>query len=105
MYRMGWTTEKMLNYYTEFLGERDKIDDEDLLTKEDKNKYEKDIEILNKNLNTISENHESQISALSKAMDFLLEKVEFGNPEQQKEVMKMSIGERKKSLLQFVKTK
>ncbi len=45
-YRMGWCSEKMLNYYTEFLGERDKIDDEDLLTKEDKNKYEKEIEEL-----------------------------------------------------------
>ena len=48
MYRMGWTTEKMINYYTEFLGERDKIDDEDLLTKEDRNKYESEIESLKK---------------------------------------------------------
>lgn len=43
MYRFGWTKEDKINYYTEFLGRRDKIDDEDMLTKEDKTKYEKEI--------------------------------------------------------------
>lgn len=48
MYRMGWKKEDKILYYSEFLGRRDKIDDEDMLTTEDKNKYEKDIEKLKK---------------------------------------------------------
>ena len=48
MYRMGWKNENKILYYSEFLGRRDKIDDEDMLTIEDKNKYEKDIEKLEK---------------------------------------------------------
>jgi len=46
MYRMGWAREDKIFYYTEFLGRRDKIDDEDMLTTEDKTKYEKDIKKL-----------------------------------------------------------
>lgn len=48
MYRMGWKNEDKIYYYSEFLGRRDKIDDEDMLTKEDKNRYEKEIEKLKK---------------------------------------------------------
>jgi integrase len=48
MYRMGWNKEDKVFYYSEFLGRRDKIDDEDMLTKEDKNKYEQEINILKK---------------------------------------------------------
>lgn len=58
MYRMGWKNEDKIFYYSEFLGRRDKIDDEDMLTVEDKNRYEKDIEKLktqeNKNLELLS---------------------------------------------------
>lgn len=43
MYRMGWKKESKVFYYTEFLNLRDTIDDEDLITKEDKTKYEKQI--------------------------------------------------------------
>lgn len=48
MYRMGWSREDKIFYYTEFLGRRDKIDDEDMLTIEDKTRYEKDIDKLKK---------------------------------------------------------
>jgi len=48
MYKMGWKNENKILYYSEFLGRRDKIDDEDMLTIEDKNKYEKNIEKLRK---------------------------------------------------------
>jgi len=48
MYRMGWSKEDKIFYYSEFLGRRDKIDDEDMLTKEDKSKYESEINNLKK---------------------------------------------------------
>ena len=44
MYRMGWKREDKILYYSEFLGRRDKIDDEDMMTLEDKSKYEKQLE-------------------------------------------------------------
>lgn len=46
MYRMGWSREKMVMYYSEFLGLADQINDDDMVTNEDKTKYEKRIEIL-----------------------------------------------------------
>ncbi|MDM8536019.1 site-specific integrase [Desulfobacterales bacterium HSG17] len=46
MYRMGWKNEDKILYYSEFLGRRDKIDEDDMLTVDDKNKYEKNIEKL-----------------------------------------------------------
>jgi hypothetical protein len=48
MYRMGWSREKMVMYYSEFLGLTDQIDDDDMVTGEEKTKYEKRIEILEK---------------------------------------------------------
>ena len=68
MYRMGWTSEKMLNYYTEFLGERDKIDDEDLLTKEDKNRFESEIEKLKQQVSN-SATKEEVIFLVKKALE------------------------------------
>jgi len=41
MYRMGWTSEKWIKYYSEFLGQNDELSDEDMLTQEDKSKFEK----------------------------------------------------------------
>ena len=41
MYRMGWTSERWIKYYSEFLGQNDEISDEDMLTTEDKSKLEK----------------------------------------------------------------
>ena len=43
MYRMGWSEEKEVRYYSEFLGQSDSIDDEDMVTTEEKTKYEKKI--------------------------------------------------------------
>lgn len=48
MYRMGWSRETMVMYYSEFLGLADQIDDEDMVTSEEKNIYEKRIEFLEK---------------------------------------------------------
>jgi len=44
MYRMGWIKENKVFYYSEFLNLRDTIDDEDLITTEDKNKYETELQ-------------------------------------------------------------
>lgn len=46
MYRMGWAREDKIYYYSEFLGRRDKIDDGDMLTLEDKTNLEKEVESL-----------------------------------------------------------
>lgn len=43
MYRMGWSEEKEIRYYSEFLGLADTIDDEDMITAEEKTHYEKRI--------------------------------------------------------------
>jgi integrase len=48
MYRFGWKREDKVFYYSEVLGQTDKIDDQDMLTLEDKNKYEKGITNISK---------------------------------------------------------
>lgn len=48
MYRMGWSEEKEIRYYSEFLGQADTIDDDDMVTTEEKTKYEKRIALLEK---------------------------------------------------------
>jgi hypothetical protein len=48
MYRMGWSEEKEVRYYSEFLGQADSIDDDNMVTTEEKTKYEKRIELLEK---------------------------------------------------------
>lgn len=46
MYRMGWSQEREIKYYSEFLGQADSIDDQDMVTTEEKTRYEKRIETL-----------------------------------------------------------
>jgi len=55
MYRMGWSEEKEIRYYSEFLGQADSIDDENMITTEEKTKYEKRIEMLEKDRQTTNE--------------------------------------------------
>lgn len=55
MYRMGWSEEKEVKYYSEFLGQADSIDDENMITAEEKTKYEKEIEILKKDRENTNE--------------------------------------------------
>jgi integrase len=49
MYRFGWKREDKVFYYSELLGKHDAIDDDDMVTTEDKTRYEKEIEELKKN--------------------------------------------------------
>jgi integrase len=55
MYRMGWSREKMVIYYSEFLGLSDQIEDDDMVTKEEKTRYEKRIEILERDRQNVNE--------------------------------------------------
>lgn len=55
MYRMGWSREKMVMYYSEFLGLADQIDDEDMVITEEKTKYERRIEKLERDRETTNE--------------------------------------------------
>ena len=55
MYRMGWSEEKEVRYYSEFLGQADSIDDENMVTTEEKTKYEKRIELLEKDRQNTNE--------------------------------------------------
>lgn len=41
MYRMGWSKEEQVKYYSEFLGLSDELSDEDMVTAEDKTKLQK----------------------------------------------------------------
>ena len=66
MYRMAWTSEKLIRYYSEFLGQSDKIRDEDMITKEDRTKYEKEIDALKVQL----ENQEKEMNSKIKSMIF-----------------------------------
>lgn len=46
MYRMGWSRENEVQYYSEFLGMADQIDDADMVTSEQKSVYETRIQVL-----------------------------------------------------------
>lgn len=46
MYRMGWSRENEVQYYSEFLGMADQIDDVDMVTSEQKSVYENRIQAL-----------------------------------------------------------
>lgn len=48
MYRFGWIREDKIFYYSEFLGKRDTIGEDDMFTKEDKTKLEIEIERMKK---------------------------------------------------------
>lgn len=50
MYRMGWTSENLIKYYSEFLGMSDQISDENMVTTEDKTKFEKENESIKQSL-------------------------------------------------------
>lgn len=65
MYRFGWKTTKMIEYYTEFLGMKDNISDDDLLIGSSKTELEKktekleqENEILKESLNSVSKDME-----------------------------------------------
>jgi hypothetical protein len=50
LYRFGWAKESQIHYYTELLGMRDTIAEEDLLTTLDKTEMQKEIATLKEKL-------------------------------------------------------
>lgn len=70
MYRFGWLREDKVFYYSEFLGRRDKIDDEDMMTKEDKTQLELEVGKLKQDLIDMKDNNEH----LNKALWYFFEK-------------------------------
>ena len=55
MYRMGWSEEKEVKYYSELLGLSDDIDDDDMVISEDKSRYEKRINELERDRDKVSD--------------------------------------------------
>lgn len=55
MYRMGWSEEKEVRYYSEFLGLADQIGDDDMVTALDKSIYEQRISTLEKDREKVNE--------------------------------------------------
>lgn len=74
MYRMGWTSEKFVKYYSEFLGQNDELSDEDMLTEEDRSKFQK-LQIDFKSQNKTIKNLEKNVEGLK----YFLEQVALGN--------------------------
>lgn len=73
MYRFGWKNEDKIFYYTEFLDMRDTIDDEDMLTKEDKTLMEKEIDNLKKDLERQMQINKEELKEIKNAIDKLSE--------------------------------
>ncbi len=69
MYRFGWAKETEIRYYSEFLGMSDEISDENLVTAEDKNALQKEVEQLKKQMLTRDENRDQVIHAVNKVED------------------------------------
>lgn len=55
MYRFGWKTFKMVEYYTKFLGMKDTISEDDLLTDITKTDLEKQNQVLENNIELVKE--------------------------------------------------
>lgn len=64
MYRFGWLREDKVFYYSEFFGKRDKIDDEDMMTKEDKTQLELEVGRLKKELIEMKDSNENLVNTL-----------------------------------------
>ena len=58
--RGGWSDDEMLNYYTKFIGLTGQIKREDLLTEDDKNNLQKDIDEMKKDLKIATSDSEKE---------------------------------------------
>lgn len=69
MYRMGWSEEKEVRYYSELLGLADSISDDDMVTTEEKSIYEKRILVLEKDREKVNELIKELLRRISKLQD------------------------------------
>lgn len=67
MYRFGWKKRKMIEYYTEFLGFKDTITEEDLLDPVSKTQLERELEIKDKKIQLL----EDEVKSMSKDLDLI----------------------------------
>ena len=74
MYRFGWKNEKMIHYYSEFLGMKDTIQDEDMFTDISKTELEKEIIKLKKENEKTQEVLEKMQKNNDKIMNFFDDK-------------------------------
>ena len=74
MYRMGWSEEKEIKYYSEFLGLADQINDDDMVTSEDKTIFEKRIELLEKKNQAVNEMVKELVRSVSHLQSLLKKK-------------------------------
>jgi integrase len=78
MYRFGWSRSEKINYYSEFIGMRDNISEEDLLVGTDKTEFERKLEKSEMDNNLLQErinSMESQMSKILELVDGLYEQV------------------------------
>lgn len=66
MYRFGWRGADKIEYYSEFLGVRDKIDDQNMVTSEEKTKFEKEIEQLKSHTSESDERYDLLVEELKR---------------------------------------
>jgi FtsZ-binding cell division protein ZapB len=71
-YRFGWKRSEMIHYYTEFLGMKDTITEEDLCMDNEKNAYERRAE----KAETENRQLQDEVAALHKQMNQILGVVE-----------------------------
>ena len=79
MYRFGWKSEKYIFYYSEFLGMRDKIRDEDMYIDVTKTELEKEVEELKKKVS----------KSVTKEEMMVLFKKAFEKTKQQKQIIEI----------------
>ena len=70
MYRFGWKTEKYILYYTEFLGMRDLIQQEDLYIDITKTELEKEMQQLKEKFNKSEEEKEKNMEFIFNVLGF-----------------------------------
>jgi integrase len=68
LYRFGWKKEEEINYYTELLGMKDTISEEDMLTGVDKTEFEKEMKKLKEEMNELKSDFNLQTKWIKQRM-------------------------------------
>lgn len=77
MYRFGWKREDKVFYYSEFIGKRDTIDDDDMVTAADKTRMERELEKQKEELALLNDwkQEQEKENASRKLYDSMLDKL------------------------------
>jgi len=71
MYRFGWTKSDKIGYYSEFIGMRDTISEEDLFVGEDKTEIERKLDKSEQDKNMLQERVDSMEGQMSKILELV----------------------------------